>query len=400
MARKGQYPSTPRSLRGHKIKPQVSPYPVFALKESVDMKKIALLTLPPKENYGGILQCYALQSFLQELGNSVELIDLGKRNRSLAKEAIKFILTRTPGQNIDNYRSKFVREKVLAPFIDSMFSSRSPPLRGDDELSEYFHKMGFDYIIVGSDQVWRYKYGKEYFPNFFLNFRVPRGTKKLAFSASFGLPYWEKPSLNGQVSKYLSDFQFISVRELDGARICKETFGVNGVRHTVDPTLLHDDSFYRSVCKNVPRKNIKLAYYVLDQNDAVVRLLRWISDNLKLKDTDLKEFGYHHSAFVKDDTVEEWLAHFRDADYIVTDSFHGMVFSIIFRKPFYVLINNARGSSRFFSLLEYLDLMGRTVDPFEPTGKLCLDDIDYAVVDSKLNTLVENTKSQFESALA
>lgn len=363
------------------------------------MKKIALLTLPPKENYGGILQAYALQAFLQELGHSVELIDLRKRNRSPAKDAIKFLLNRTPGQNIGNYRSKFVREQVLWPFIDCVFSNRSPPLRGDDELSEYFHKSGFDYIVVGSDQVWRYKYGREYFPNFFVNFSVPRSTKKLAFSASFGLPYWEKQSLCGEVSKYLSDFQFISVRESDGVRVCKESFGLNGVRHTVDPTLLHTDGFYRSVCKNEPQNKIKLAYYVLDQNDAVVKLLRRLSDDLQLKNEDLKEFGHYHSATVHDDTVQAWLAHFRDAGHIVTDSFHGMVFSIIFRKPFYVLINNARGSSRFYSLLEYLDLTDRAIDPLEPTEELCIDDIDYSVVGSKLSMLVESTKSAFESAL-
>ncbi|MCG9757473.1 polysaccharide pyruvyl transferase family protein, partial [Shewanella insulae] len=281
-----------------------------------------------------------------------------------------------------------------------IFPNVSPKLTGDSELAQYFKENRFSHIIVGSDQVWRYKYGKEFFPNFFINFDIPPETKKVAFSASFGTSKWECDAVREEVSGYLTKFDAISLREHDGVELCSNYFGVTSPKHTCDPTLLNDISLYLEVCQDVVVNKRKLSTYVLDSRASVNILISDISSALDVCREDIHQFGHRRSRKLRDDNLAEWLSVFRDSDFIITDSFHGMIFSIIFRKPFYVIVNNARGASRFESLLSLLGLTDRMIDPDIP---IKIEDfnteVDYADIIDNLEKFIGFSKDFLHASL-
>ena len=364
------------------------------------MSRVAILTLPPTENYGGILQCFALKSYLESCECEVEIINLGKKNLNFFKSFVKTALKFIPFQNINNYKSDYKRELLLKPTLNFIFPNTSPKLTGDSELAKYFMENKFSHIIVGSDQVWRYKYGKEFFPNFFINFNIPCETKKIAFSASFGTSKWECDAVRDEVSGYLSNFDAISLREYDGVELCSKYFGINAPTHTCDPTLLNDTSLYLELCHNIPIDKKKLSTYVLDSRPSVNMLISDMANALNVNIGDIHQFGHRRSRKFRDDSLDEWLAVFRDSEFIITDSFHGMIFSIIFRKPFYVIVNNARGASRFESLLSLLGLTDRMIDPDTPVNIDELNsNLDYAKVIGSLDGFISLSKDFLQASL-
>ena len=202
-----------------------------------------------------------------------------------------------------------------------------------------------DAFVVGSDQVWRPKYA----PNLgdvFLGFVKTSGVRRISYAASFGVDHWEfSPKQTKFCSALAKRFNAVSVREESGVKICKENLGVDAT-WVLDPTLLLDKEDYAEICKDVPVETKQiLAAYVLNIDDSILGLCKSIA---KEKGLELKVFSADTKAKI---SVPEWLAMFRDASYVVTDSFHGTAFSIIFGKEFKCLYNESRGSARFESLL-------------------------------------------------
>src|SRR5690606_38187267 len=136
---------------------------------------------------------------------------------------------------------------------------------------------GFDAIIVGSDQVWRYKYVGKNFRYYFLDF-ITKPTKKISYAASFGIDNWEGPNDTVPlISRLLADFQAISVREDSGVVICKETFGVDDTRHVLDPTFLPEIEFYDNIIDvEGISKTIQLFSYVLDKGKHINQTLEYL----------------------------------------------------------------------------------------------------------------------------
>lgn len=203
----------------------------------------------------------------------------------------------------------------------------------------------FDAFVVGSDQVWRPKYA----PNIddaFLVFLKKDSARRVAYAASFGVDNWEyTPQQTEKCAAFAKKFNDISVREESGVDLCKENFGVEAA-WVLDPTLLLNKEDYFELCKDVPvKKGNVLAVYMLDANDAVLSLCHKIAMERGLE---LNVVSADARASL---SVPEWLAMFRDASYVVTDSFHGTVFSIIFGKEFNCIYNETRGKARFESLL-------------------------------------------------
>ena len=222
--------------------------------------------------------------------------------------------------------------------------------------------------FVGSDQVWRAIYCRSMksLAYYFLNFAtVEQRKRSIAYAASLGVDYWEgTPEETVECSKLVQDFKAVSVREYSGIAICKDVFGIQA-EQMPDPTLLLPKEEYNELIAKektwTPAASI-LAAYVLDENKEIQKQLYTYAQGLNVT---LQHLLPHADAMRRRDrfalTVGQWLRLIRDADYFITDSFHGCVFAIIFNKPFVCLGNEKRGSARFDTLLGTFGLMDRMV---------------------------------------
>ncbi|MCT7523340.1 polysaccharide pyruvyl transferase family protein [Aliarcobacter cryaerophilus] len=355
--------------------------------------KIGILTLPIAENYGGILQAVALYKYLNNQGHDVVFI-YKITKEVLWKRIIRKILLKIPFHNLKNikinHKLKIEWKKRKAfhrVFIEREILKISEDLYTKQDLENFTKKEKFDAIIVGSDQVWRKTYiNDKYYKSYFLDFVDANITKKIAYAASFGKDYWEGKDDIDDISKLLKDFTAISTREKSGIDICKNIFTYSKVKHVLDPTLLMNKEFYKNeiISKYEIKKTLKcgLVTYVLDEEDEKKEIINFIKDNLDIDSINhLKGFNKERVIF----SVPEWLSSFENADFVVTDSFHGMVFSIIFEKDFIVIGNESRGMDRFMSLLNLLGLENRLIlKKFELEG--CkLEKINFNKVKEILN---------------
>lgn len=214
------------------------------------------------------------------------------------------------------------------------------------------------------------------------NLYIEKGVKMYAYAASFGKEEWLLNSKETKETKLLvSNFTAISVREQSAVELCRDYWGVNA-QHVLDPTLLLNAEDYLKTIK-VSRENSVLFAYILDESTFKENVVKMISDLKKLAVYRcMPKEELINGVTKKIDNcvyppVDQWLNGFYNADCVVTDSYHGMVFSIIFKKPFVVIGNAQRGMARFESLLTVLGLENRIVDSVEKAFKVMNTPLNY-----------------------
>ncbi len=348
--------------------------------------KIAILTQPLRANYGGVLQNYALQQVLINLGHSPTTIQKDFHQYistiqlviSLPKRFIaKYILKKREHIFSEQKYNQLIdaQPQILQPFIDKNIKYQLITNFEDVNISDY------DAFIVGSDQVWRPLYNWGVIDKMFLSF-IPREakTKRIAYAASFGTSEWEFSDEQTLLCHNLiKNFDAVSTREMDGVDLCKKHLNRDDVVNVLDPTLLLEKEDYTQICKNVPTNDDILFAYILDVTCDSKSILEKIAKEKGLK---LKLISAHEDCTL---SIEEWLAMFRDAKMVITDSFHGTVFSIILNTEFYSIINAKRGSSRFLSLLNQFNLQNRLSNSLTHIHEF--ESINWADVNSKLELL-------------
>lgn len=376
-------------------------------------KKIAIITLPLRNyNYGGILQNYALQKYLMNrFGAEVETIQFRFVPKLKPIQKIKAALHRIIYRSY--YRFKENVNMHLEGFILANIQE-SVELSSKTRVEAYLKDQRFDVLVTGSDQVWRLDYAGNYYNLLFLDFPKLKNSKKLSYAASFGFDNWKFAERTQEIKKYLQDFDGVSVREDSGVKIAKETFDVQA-SHLPDPTLLLKKEDYLQLLSDnqtIKKSETKTLYaYILDLDDSKIKVLNQISQHLHadLKIIELTEnqlYKINNHNFTQYDQVlaepmEDWLASFYHADYIITDSFHGTVFSIIFQKPFIALGNEKRGMSRFSSLLVSLGLEEHLSLDFDADkmSKILSQKIHYNEVEDKISSLRTKTYQFFQKHL-
>ena len=310
--------------------------------------KIAILTHQLGANYGGILQNWALQHVLKTFGHNPVTIKWAHEQfswRAYFKSLLAVSYRRMNGMRLEwphSPRWKNPDLQGLLSFVSREISCTNLMLL--EKTPKYVRRNKFDAVIVGSDQVWRplYIHAVEYM---FLPFDGG-ALKKIAYAASFGTDDWEFESAQtSECKKWLNTFNAVSVREKSAVSICTEKFGYQKAELVLDPTMLLTAHDYMRLCKSfAPDKTGYVLVYVLDYNQ---ELDHYATRLAKEKGLPLKVItGQIQST----DTIENWLASFRDAKYVITDSFHGTVFSIIFNRPFITFGNEGRGNARFDTL--------------------------------------------------
>lgn len=366
--------------------------------------KIGIITLPLHTNYGGILQAYALQTVLERMGHEVEILEEPHEyKRASLKRYIRRVLKKCIGKrSIINYEG-FMRKWQPRVAIDI-----------DEFINTYIHRRivkyntlregEYDAFVVGSDQVWRPSYN-QHLEQAFLNFTENwKNVKRIAYAASFGVDNWEFTKKQTEECKRLvQKFDFVSVREDTAVNLCKEHLGIEAT-HVLDPTLLLSADDYQKLIDGLKISDSPYVFsYLLDESEEKIDILEDISKRLNLPvrkiklEKDISKIPMSKLKSLTYPSIQEWLASFAQADFVVTDSFHGTVFSIIFNKPFVVLPNKGRGVARFESLLKDISLENRIFSDF------LISDILYEEFPFQINSVLfqksERIKLKIESLL-
>lgn len=361
--------------------------------------RIGILTLPLHTNYGGILQAYALQTVLERMGHKVVVFDTPNRMplpplKDIPKCFLKRIIKKILGRNQKIFYEYYQNKKVIPVvsqntqrFINSYIHRQE--IRDFNELDE----KSYDAIVVGSDQVWRPLYFVpgwrwQEIENAFLSFASKWSIKRLSYAASFGTDDWEYTDLQTRRCKALLQvFDAISVRETNGVTLCKKYFDIDSV-HVLDPTMLLNEANYSIFFQkaNTPKSNGTLLNYILDETEKSSALIMNVANQKFLRAFSVT--NPHENDETKPlnerikPSVEKWLRGFYDAEFVITDSFHACVFSILFKKQFVVVGNKERGLSRIESLLLCFGIENRIVEDSAQVMRLPL--IDYDTVYIKL----------------
>lgn len=345
---------------------------------------IAILTLNLNSNYGGLLQCYALQTVLQRMGHNVEVLSAPRYKwtysfiypLSCIKRFFRKIILR---EDVDILHPLHqVINKNIYDFIDQ-YINITICTRWNEKLAEKY-----DVIIVGSDQVWRPDFTPK-IEHFFLDFAESSFIKRIAYAASFGVdnPHYTETQIK-RCSSLLKLFDSVSVRESSGVDICSDYFGVSALLMP-DPTfLLEKKDYFNLITKDdvLPYHGDLLVYF-LDSTEEKENILKDVEQETGLLSFYINVKAENEDVPVKEKTysrVTQWLQGFQQAKFVVTDSFHGCVFSLIFNKPFIAIGNIERGLTRFTSLLQIFGLSKRLISNFNEYNsrkRFLLSDIDY-----------------------
>lgn len=321
--------------------------------------KVAIVTQELMHNYGGVLQAYAMQEALRRIGHDPVTLDYFPR---MAKwyyvltqvNMLRYYLMRDHTHKFFPYPKK-ERRPEFAGFMKKHIVLTRPVNKYTVSLLK---KYCAEAIVVGSDQVWRkiFHSSREQ-EDMFLKFARRVKMPKVAYAASFGTDKWEfSDGLTTRCAGYARLFTAISTREESGVELCRRYLGVDAVQMP-DPTLLLDKGDYARLCNDIPvaTESFLLAY-ILDVDDDKKRRIEDFAASMGL------EVRFCTAGANAALSVEQWLAMFRDARFVITDSFHGTVFSIINNKDFYSIVNEWRGTDRFVSLLSHFGLGDRLLN--------------------------------------
>lgn len=358
--------------------------------------KIGILTHPLRLNCGGIMQNYALSTVLRRMGHEVLTIDRHLDKNGLYVMASwfsrlfrRYIMRKNVSTkfNMMHTRKSYLKSALYEDFINANIP-RTSYVSCDEKLN-VVNDWGFDAIVVGSDQVWL----RMYIPGTFLSFLKNDDVLKVAYAASFGkdkLDYTEDELK--ECSALAKKFNAISVREKSAVTICKEKLGVESV-HVLDPTLLLTKEDYNQLCNKIPVTQEPILFvYILDITPWKQELISKIAEEKQLKVVDFMRS--------EDKSIEKWLSLFRDSSFVLTDSFHGTAFSIIYNKQFLTIDNSTRGNTRFTSLFDDLDLNSRLIHDNSNIDKCAYgEEIQYDVVNETLKKRINESKEFLNQSL-
>lgn len=337
-------------------------------------------------NYGSVLTNFALHEVLtKELGKTVLMISYPNSNFSAAK----------------NKSSRFAHKHYEIAI--------SRKIEEYPTLNRHCEK-----FVLGSDQLWNWYSTRAVGHHFLLDW-VEKNKIKIAYSTSFGhsRAFYPQDEIL-EISRLFQEFNSISVREEDGVRILKENFGVYADQE-IDPVFLCPKRRYDDISNEIePFKEEYVFAYILNPTEEKRKMIYYVAKMLNKKVIILIDGQANNKKELaeilgKDNVlleveIEQWIRLVRDSVFVVTDSFHGMCFSIIYHKNFVAFKNKKRGISRFQTISKILGLEHRILDEVEEIYNqentfLLTQDVDYKTVDNKLNKERERSMNWLVEAL-
>lgn len=366
--------------------------------------KVDVITRHAIGNYGSILQAYATQKVFEKLGYECDIIDY-QRNEEKGKEICNNLLKKSNKWNKNILTRQAYRILQFPNFIiqyNNFKKYRAEILKQTreyntiDDLRENLPDA--DIFCTGSDQVWGEIGNVAYDEAYFLKF-VPSDKKCIAYSASFGKKNNDEEMLS-KLPELLKNYSKIMVREDSAVEIIKSK-NIDNVEQVIDPVMLLEKSEWESFAKkDVVKKGEYILVYQLHDNKEFERYAKQFSKKKKMK---LIRISPSLSNVLKCGktvlmpTPQQFLSYFMNAKYVLTDSFHGTVFSMIFNKNF-VDILPKRGVTRMESVLRKFNLEHRLVrdnNDFSVADK----PINYEMVNDILSGERENSLNKLKNAI-
>lgn len=359
--------------------------------------KIGIVTFYRVANYGAMLQAYALWKFLESRGHEVVFI----RTPRVAPKRIplwRCFVSRS-------WKGVVTKLKMRIHHSITEFAANYPQTGTCYSINAIKRETeDCDAYIVGSDQMWNPIWcSGEYLPLVMLDF-VAEGKLRIAYAASFGIKSWDEKYGPERAGMSLSKFNAISVRESSGVEIVKSLTGRTDAKCLLDPTLLHGKGFYQRTIAEHPIVNRVNSPYIfrywlqwsdVAESDCVVELSKKLIGVNCVEDDSIPVEGvgspfYRLCGAGGKVTVPEWLNKIAGASFVLTNSFHGTVFAILFHRPFLsVLLRGGLSgmNERALSLLKILGLENRAIylDEFEGNRSLIGEPIDWAAVEERLD---------------
>lgn len=366
--------------------------------------KIGILTFHKSINYGSVLQAYALQNLLLKEGYKVEIIDYEPKN--YANMYIPFKKPTTIWNILHNLNrvpvGKIIKEQneKFKKFRDT-YINLSREYNFESNYSDIFSQ--FDCVICGSDQVWNITLD-DCDDIFFLP--CVKHIKKIAYAVSVNDAKFNSCIRDIDLKKCISEFNYISCREKSGATKISNFIAKEDVAVTIDPTLLHSVREYDGICsKRIINQNYIFLYDMWSNSDAlyaakVISALfnlpvytLFTKRNVKSM---IKISKYGVKVITKNMSPTDFLSYIKYADFVITDSFHGTAFSLIFEKQF-VCINEKQNSGKFknderiTNILSELNINERYLRVDNIHSVKDLDNINYDIVTEKRKKLAKKS---------
>ena len=388
------------------------------------MKKVGIVTSNTSfaNNYGAVLQCYALCGQLRKWGldpyvinyayknQGVEITTTTKTNRSVLSR-IKYIFSQDVSvpQKVQYRLVRAKREKMRQQFLDFCNAHISFHSKTPSDYSELEkNPPDYEYFITGSDQVWNpLIHGNKNDEGCFLQF-TPPAAKRIAYAPSFGIRDYPK-ELEASLAQYLSSFHSISVREYEGRNIIKNACGTE-VPVVLDPTLMADPDVYSDISDcpvELPEKYILC--YRFGRMPYATKIIKQASKALRLPVVELplsiESYGKGSSLYFNIDP-SRFIGAIKGAELVLTDSFHCTVFSVLSYTPFYTFLRQADGeknnmNGRMEGLLEMLHLEKRLITPKSAEiFHLELDmEEEFSMAETKLYEMRAESQNYLKNAL-
>lgn len=374
------------------------------------------------DNYGQQLQCFALQKYLIGLGYDAYLIKYMPTShiplwRRIAR-SVKYRLLVSSEQKEKDRNTKLIseRNKLLncrrgfKEFRDKYIKSTEIVYRNIKELRN--NPPAADIYICGSDQVWNNSLKDPDTAGWFLDFGKPT-VKRVSYAASIGRDI-DSSEIN-RFTKYLKNFNAISVREQKAYTLCHQ-LGFDKSIIAIDPTLLLNSSAYDSIEIDSNGTDVagKPYVFIYTLNIRTAEEIYWddfqkiiAKDGLQIRS--VSSSGYLPARELlpgvqnEQATIPKWLSLIKHSEYVITTSFHGVVFCLLYHKPFYaVLLNNeySKGNDRIISLLESLHLSNLIVSNRESLKQINFENIDWVDVDAMIALLRQQSTHFIDDILS
>lgn len=346
--------------------------------------KISILTYHREDNYGAVMQAYATYKAIESLNHIPEFIDLrlDDKNKSILDKIVFFIRS----LRFNKFRHKYFKNTTKKTYYTCESLQQNPPES--------------DCYLVGSDQTWNPEIAKRLLPAFFLNFG-PNTQKRISYATSIGLNEWTGSDVlsDKKISSLLDRFSKILLRETSAIEICKNIFG-HDAEQVIDPVLLFPS--YKELTGEIDQSSGEIIVYKLLKTPKFYELgLKFA----QYKGIPIRSIGsVRHPKGYKTsypESVENWVKRFAKAEFVLTDSFHGTVFSLLYHKPFVIYVGNPKRTTRIRTLLTLVGLEKRilTNPTLQDVIRISEEKIDWIEIDNKLNDLRNQSFTLLKDAI-
>lgn len=337
--------------------------------------KVGILTFHDAHNYGAVLQAYALKKYIQQLGHDVRVINY---HHETIPDGFLYLKE-------DNYN----RWEKFDKFIKELINYDTKTYINEEELE----KLDIDVWICGSDQIWNTEITRGFNKGFFLDFET-KG-KKVSYAVSMGIP--SLPAEHEESFKEsINKLDRISVRE-ESLKQYAEKFTDKEVIRTLDPTLLLEENDYNNLISE-NKYGDYILIYALGPDERLTKIANKIAQekNAKILELNDERKEEYFCEQISDAGPDEFLTLIKNAKAIITNSFHGTIFSIIFQKEFYTITRLNR-NSRMENILGIIDMKDRLIDKLEDLENVKEQDFKKAY--ERLSYEKEKSKDFLKKAL-